>query len=86
MELPCSRCQHLYTVNKQRPIPLLCLNYWSVLAYEPIKKIDASHALIVLIEAERLNTTELFLFTLAVTFVTLFCNFSLKKVMFVLSS
>ena len=63
-----SHCQHLYTVNKQRPIPLLCLNCLSVLAYEPIEQIDASHALIVLVEAERLNTTYLFLFTLAVAF------------------
>ena len=68
MEPPRSHCQYLSTVNKQRPIPLLCLNCWSVLAYEPIKKIDAFHALIVLIEVERLNRTDLFLFTLAVTF------------------
>ena len=68
MEPPYSRCQRLYTVNKQLPIPLLCLNCWSVLAYEPIKQIDASHALIVLVESERLNTTDIFLFTLAVAF------------------
>ena len=65
---PRSLCQHLYTVNKQWPIPLLCLNCWSVLAYEPIKQIDASHALIGLVDAEWLNTTDLFLFTLAVAF------------------
>ena len=65
MESPRNYCQHLYTVNKKRPIPLLCLNCWSVLAYEPIEEIDASHALIVLVEAEWLNTTDLFLFTLA---------------------
>ena len=68
MEPPHSHCEHLYTVNKQRPTPLLCLNCWSVLAYEPIKQIDVSHALIVLVEAERFNTTDLFLFTLAVAF------------------
>ena len=62
---PRSHCQHLYLVKKLRPIPFLCLNCWSVLAYEPIKQIDASHALIVLAEVERLNTTNLFLFTLA---------------------
>ena len=54
--------------NKQRPIPLLCLNCWSVLAGESIKQIDPSHALIILVEAKRLNTTDLFLFTLAVAF------------------
>ena len=64
MEPPRSNCQHPYTVNKQGPIPLLCLNCWSALAYEPIKQIDVFHALIVLVEAERLNT----LFTLAVAF------------------
>ena len=68
MEPPHSRCQRLYTVNKQLPISLLCLNCWCVLAYEPIKQIDASHALIVLVEPERLNTTDIFLFTLAVAF------------------
>ena len=68
MEPPHSRCQPFYIVNTQRPIPLLCLNCWSELACKPIKQIDASHALIVLVEAERLNTTDLFLFTLAVAF------------------
>ena len=68
MKPPRSHSQHLYIVNKQRLIPLLCLNCWSVLAYEPIKQNDASHALIALVEAERLNTTDLFLFTLVVAF------------------
>ena len=68
MEPPRSHCQHHYTVSKQRPIPLFCLNCWSVLAYEPIKQIDVSDALIVLVEAERLTTTNLFLFTLAEAF------------------
>ena len=60
--------QHLYTVNKQQPILLLCLNCWSILAYKLIKQIDASHALIVSVEAEWLKTTDLFHFTLAVLF------------------
>ena len=68
MEPPRSHCQHLYSVNKEQPIPLLCLSCWSVLAYEPVKQIDASHALIVLVEPERLNTTDIFLFMLAVAF------------------
>ena len=66
MEPPRSHYQHLYTVNKQWAIPLLCLN-WCVLACEPIKQIDAFHALTVMVEAERLNTSDLF-FTLAVAF------------------
>ena len=68
MEPPRSHCQHLYKVNKQRPTPILCLNCWSVLACEPIKQIHASHSLIVLAEAERLNTIDLFLFPLTLGF------------------
>ena len=56
---------NLPTGDKLAKIRPFCL---SVLANEPIKQIDASHALIVLVEAERLNTTDLFLFTLAVAF------------------
>ena len=60
--------QHLYTVSKQLPILLLCLNCWSLLAYKLIKQIDASRALIVLVEAEWLKTIVLILFMLAVAF------------------
>ena len=68
MEPSTQPLQYLYTVNKQRPILLLCLNCWSILAYKLVKQIDVSHALIVLVEAEWLKTTDLFLFTLAVAF------------------
>ena len=54
-------CKHLYAVNKQQPISLFCLTCWSVLAYESAKRIRASHALIVLVDAVRLNQLILFL-------------------------
>ena len=54
MKPPCSHYQHLYTVIEQQPIPL-CLNSWAVLAYESVKQINASLALILLVEAERLT-------------------------------
>ena len=56
---------NLPTGDKLAKIRPFCL---SVLANEPVEQIDASHALIVLVEAEWLNTTDLFLFTLAVAF------------------
>ena len=67
MKPPCSHYQHLYTVIEQQPIPL-CLNCRAVLAYESVKQLNASLALILLIEAERLNTIDSFLVALAVAF------------------
>ena len=67
MKPPCSHYQHLYTVIEQRPIPL-CLNCWAVLAYESVKQINASLALISSVEAEPLSTIDSFLVALAVAF------------------